>query len=59
MFGTRERAAWRHSNLSACEAGEQSQSRTGVRPECILTAHDERVLLLERKVTVHGENNQC
>lgn len=59
MFGAEERAAWRHSNLSGSEPAEGSQGRTGVRAECILTAHDERVLLLERKVTGHGENNPC
>lgn len=29
----------------------------GVRAECILTAHDECVPLLERGLTGHGENN--
>lgn len=57
MFGTEERAAWRHSNLSGSEPAEQSRGRTGVRAECILTAHDEHVPLLERKGTGHGGNN--
>lgn len=59
MFGAGEKAAWRHSNLSWPEPAEWSQSNTGVRAECILTAHDEHVLLLERGVTGHGENNPC
>lgn len=59
MFGAEKGTAWRHSNLSGCEPAEQSQGRAGVRAECILTAHDERALPLERKVTGHGENNPC
>ena len=59
MVGAAKRAAWRHSNLSGSEPAERSQGRTGVRAGCILTAHDERALLLERKVTGQAENNPC
>lgn len=59
MVGAERRAAWRHSNLSGSEPAEQSQGCTGARAGCILTAHDERALLLERKVTGQGENNPC
>lgn len=47
MFGAEERAAWMRSNLSGPEPAENTLGRTGLRAECILTAHDEHVLLLE------------
>lgn len=36
-----------------------SQGHTGLRAECLLTAHDDRALPLELQVTGHGENNPC